>query len=102
VISETVSPAKVISTDRALVLPPIFAGDKYEAQIDQLEIVCLNGQCTVDLMKSLLDLVHKLNEDITYLKNDNFSLKLQLKELKESMVTQPTNVDHASAGSMFP
>jgi hypothetical protein len=67
VISEAVSPAEVISSDRALVLPPIFAGDKYEEQIVQLETIHLNGQCAVDLL-SLLDLVHKLNEDTTYLK----------------------------------
>jgi hypothetical protein len=62
-ISEAVSPAKVIS--------PVLDGDKYEVQIAQLEAIHLNGQCTADLLKSLLDLVHKLNEDITYLKNDN-------------------------------
>jgi hypothetical protein len=37
VISEAVSPAKVISPERALVWRSIFAGDKYEAQIVQLD-----------------------------------------------------------------
>jgi hypothetical protein len=69
----------------------------YEAQIVQLGTIRLNGQCAVNLLKSLLDVVHKLNEDITYLK---ILLELQLKELKESMVIQPKNVDHASGGSV--
>jgi hypothetical protein len=68
VIPEVVSPVKVISPDRALALSPLFDGDKYEAQIFQLETVHLNGQCAVDLIKTLLDLAHKLNEDVTHLK----------------------------------
>jgi hypothetical protein len=99
-ISEAASPVKVISPDRALELPPIFDGDKYEAQIVQLETSRLNGQCTVDVLTSLLDLVHKLSDDVTHLKNDNSSLKLELKELKESMATQHLNADHATAGSL--
>jgi hypothetical protein len=100
--SEASSPVKVISPNRALELPPIFDGDKYEAQLVQLETIRLNGQCAVDLLKLLFDLVHKLNEDVTHLKNDNTSLKLQLSELKESMGTQPRIIDHATAGSMSP
>jgi hypothetical protein len=96
------SPVKVISPARALELPPIFDGDKYEAQLVQLETIRLNEQCAVDLLKLLLDLVHKLNEDVTHLKNDNTYLKLQLSELKESMGTQPRIIDHATAGSMSP
>jgi DNA topoisomerase VI subunit A len=83
-ISEAVSTAKVIS--------PIFGGDKYETQIAQLETIRLNGQCAVDLLKSLLNLVHKLNGDITYIKNNNSSLKLQLKELKESVFSLRTAI----------
>jgi hypothetical protein len=104
VISEAASPVKVISPDRALVLPPkrISDGDKYEAQIVQHETIRLNEQCAVELLKSLLDLVHKRNEDVTHLKNNSSSLKLQLNELKEPMKIQPRNVDYSSAGSMSP
>jgi hypothetical protein len=68
VISEAVSPLEVTSPGGALVLPPISGGNKYEAQIVQLETIRLNGQCAVDLLKSLLDLVHELSEDVTRLK----------------------------------
>jgi hypothetical protein len=79
VAPKAVSPVKVISSDRALKLPPIFDGDKYEAQIVQLETIRLNGQCAVDILETLLGLVHKLTDDVTHLKNDNSSLKLELK-----------------------
>jgi hypothetical protein len=98
--TEDSSPVKVISPDRALELPPIFEGDKYEAQLVQLETIRLNGQCAVDLLKSLLDLVHKLNEDVMHLKNDNTSLKLQLNELKESVGPQPRIIAHATGRSL--
>jgi hypothetical protein len=40
---KAVSPTKGISPERALVLPPVFDGDKYESHIVQLETVRLHG-----------------------------------------------------------
>jgi hypothetical protein len=57
-------PTKVIFPEMALVLPPTFDGDKYEAQIVQLETIRLNGLNSVELLKSLLGLVNKLSEDV--------------------------------------
>jgi hypothetical protein len=74
-IVEGASPTKVISPERALVLPPIYDGDKYEAQLVQLETIRLNGLNAIDLLKSLLGLVNKLSEDVTQLKSDKASLK---------------------------
>jgi hypothetical protein len=61
-------PKKVISPERALALPPISDSDKYEAPSVQLETVCLNGVCAIDLIKSLIDTVNKLSDDVAQLK----------------------------------
>jgi hypothetical protein len=73
------APRKVVSPDRSLVLPPVFDSDKFEALSVQVETVCLNGVCTMDLIKSLINKVTNLSEEVDHLKNDNVSLKLQLK-----------------------
>ena len=99
-ISEAVSPLKIISPDRVLELPPIFEDGKYEASMVLLETIRLNSQSAVDILKTLLDLVHKLNDDVTHLKHDNSSLKLELKKCKELMVNPPMNVNYATTGSM--
>jgi hypothetical protein len=67
-ISAAVSPVKVIFPNRALELPPIFEGDKCEAQIVQLETIHLNWQCAVDILKTHLDLAYKLSDDVRHLK----------------------------------
>jgi hypothetical protein len=85
-----------------LVLPSVFDGDKYEAQIVQLETIRLNGLHTVDLIKSLLDLVNKLSEDVTQFKSDNASLKLQLTKSQQSLDIESINKDHSAAGSLPP
>jgi hypothetical protein len=71
--------------ERALVLPPVFDGDNYEAQIVQLETIRLNELHTVDLIKSLLD---KLSDDVTHLKSGNAHLRSQLFKLKHTVDTQ--------------
>jgi hypothetical protein len=48
-------PKKIVSPDRAFVLPPVFDTDKYEALSVQLETGRLNGVCTIDLIKTRLD-----------------------------------------------
>jgi hypothetical protein len=48
----------------------------------QLETVRLNGVCAVDLIKSLIDAVNKLSEDVTQLKSDKTALDIQVKDLQ--------------------
>ena len=72
------APRKVVSPERSLVLPPVFDSDKFEALSVQVETVRLNGVCTMDLIKSLINMVSNLSEEVDHLKNDNVSLKLQL------------------------
>jgi hypothetical protein len=86
----------VISPERALVLPPIPDGDKYEAQIVQLETIRLNGLSTVDLLKTLLGLVNKLSEDVIHPKSDNASLNT----LQKSVDIKSTITDNSTAGSL--
>jgi hypothetical protein len=54
-------PKKIILPERELVLPPVFDSNKYEVLSFQLETVHLNGIFTVNLIKTLLDTVHKLS-----------------------------------------
>jgi hypothetical protein len=95
------SPIKVISPERALVLSPIFDGDKYEVQIVQLETIRLNGLNSVEMLKSLLGLVNKLSE-VTQLKSDNASLKAQLNTLPKSVEDKSKISEHSTAGSLPP
>jgi hypothetical protein len=81
-------PKKIVSPERALVLPPVFDTDKFEALSVQLETVRLNGVCTITLIKTLLDTIHELSEDVDLLKSDNASLKSQINKLHEK-VDQP-------------
>jgi hypothetical protein len=71
-------PKKIVSPERALVLPPVFDTNKFEGLSVQLKTVRLNGVCTIDLIKTLLDTVHKQSEDVAVLKSDNASLKTQM------------------------
>jgi hypothetical protein len=41
----------------------------------QLEAVRLNGQCTIQPVESLVDMVSKLPKEVAHLKNDNMLLK---------------------------
>lgn len=66
-----------------LIGPPVLDNDKYEGLSVQLEAVLLNGVFTTVLMKTLLDIVHKLSEDIALLKGDNASLKSQVNKLHD-------------------
>jgi hypothetical protein len=50
-------------------------GTSMRRRFSQLETVCLNGLRTVDLVKSLLDLVNKLSKNSTHLTSDNAFLK---------------------------
>jgi hypothetical protein len=63
-------PKKIISRERALLLYPVFDSDKY---------VALNVQlCTIDLIKTLLDSLRELSEDVALLKSDNACLNPKL------------------------
>jgi hypothetical protein len=77
-------PKKVISPERALVLPPVSDSDKYESLSVQLQTVRLNGVCAIGLIKSIIDTVNKLSDDVAQLKSDNSALKLQLEGLQTS------------------
>jgi hypothetical protein len=67
-------PRKVVSPESSLVLPPVFESDKFEALSVQVDTVRLNGVCTMDLIKSLTEIVTKLCGEVDHLKNDNASL----------------------------
>ncbi|PNF34168.1 hypothetical protein B7P43_G18098 [Cryptotermes secundus] len=47
----------------------------------QLEAVRLNGECTMQMEKSLMDMVTKFRCEVQVLKSDNTALKLQLRDL---------------------
>jgi aspartyl/asparaginyl beta-hydroxylase (cupin superfamily) len=61
---------KIASPDRALLFPPVFNSDEYEALSVQLETFPLNGVYTIDLITFLSDAVLKLSDDVTHLKSD--------------------------------
>jgi hypothetical protein len=79
---------KISSHERALDLSQVFDNDKYEALSFQIATVSLNGVCAIDLMKSMLNTVHKLSEDVAVLKSNNISLKSQINKLHKK-VCQP-------------
>jgi hypothetical protein len=79
---------KIVSPERTLLLSPIFDSNKYEALSVHLETVSLNGICTIGLIKSMLNTVHKLSEDVAVLKSGNALLKSKINELHEK-VFQP-------------
>jgi hypothetical protein len=94
-------PKKVISPERALVLPSATDADKYEAICVQLEMVRLNGACTFYLIQSLVTTVNKLSDDVTQLKSDNLALKLQVQDL-QGLVVELTKVSKQQPqGSSF-
>lgn len=67
-------------------MPTVFDSDKYEELSVQVETVRLNGFCTVDLMKLLLDTAHKIYEDVALLKSNNASLKSLFNKFHENWV----------------
>jgi YesN/AraC family two-component response regulator len=56
---------------------------------NQLEAVRLNGQCTIQLMESLVDMVSNLTKEVTHLKQDNSLLKQELKNVHQVIVASP-------------
>jgi hypothetical protein len=56
----------------------------------QLEAVRLNGVCTMEMVKSLMDMVTKLSCEVRVLKSDNIALKLQLQDLRQSHTPPPS------------
>jgi hypothetical protein len=55
----------------------------------QLEAVRLNGVCTMEMVKFLMEMVTKLSCEIQLLKNDNTDLKSQLRDLQLSNALPP-------------
>jgi hypothetical protein len=79
-------PKKIVPPESALFLPPVFDGDKYEVLSAHLKTVLLNGFCTINLMKSLLDTVHILSEDVPILKVTVPFLSLKLINCMKQLV----------------
>jgi hypothetical protein len=65
----------------------------------QLEAVRLNGQCTIQLVESLRDMVSKLTKEITHLKNDNMLLKREIKNLHSLIDASPSPLLSTFLGS---
>jgi hypothetical protein len=84
-------PKKVVSTERSVVLPPVFESNLRHSAV-QVEIVRINGVCTMDLIKSLIGMVRKLCGEVGHLKHDNACLKEQLKNLQDAI--QARNLGH--------
>jgi hypothetical protein len=53
-----------------------------------METVSLNGICTIDLVKTMLDTVYKLSQDVGLPISDNASLKTKVSKLHDK-VCQP-------------
>jgi hypothetical protein len=85
---------------RGHILPPGFHSDKYEALSVQLETVHFKGVCRMGHIKSLLDTVHNLSENIARLISDNASLKSQISKLYEKVDQSqgPTVLQSRSTG----
>jgi hypothetical protein len=89
-------PKKIVSPERASVLPVVFDSDKYEAVSIQLETLRLSGVCTTDLIKSLLDTVHKLSEDVTILQKTMPNLNPRLINYMAKLVNIKENCPEES------
>jgi hypothetical protein len=62
----------------------------------QLEAVRLNGVCTIEMVKSLLEMVTKLSLEVQQLKGDNTALNLQLRDLRQ-IYASPTYISTEAA-----
>jgi hypothetical protein len=62
-------PTKIASLCTTLALPVSIDSGKCEGLYVCLRDSSLNGACVLDLIKSLLDAVNKLSEDVTQLKS---------------------------------
>jgi ABC-type branched-subunit amino acid transport system ATPase component len=60
---------------------PVLDNDEYEGLSVQLETVRLNGVCTIILINTRLDTVHKVSENVAVLKSDNASFKSKINEV---------------------
>jgi hypothetical protein len=56
---------------------------------NQLEAVCLNGQCTIELIESLVDIVSSLTKEVTHLKQDNALPKQEIRNLHKFIEASP-------------
>jgi hypothetical protein len=57
--------------------------------IEQLGAVRLNGICTMNMVKSLVAMVSKLSSEVQQLRNDNETLKIQLRDLHQAPSHMP-------------
>jgi hypothetical protein len=100
----------VIGSDRALVINntkkalstgmdrPVSPVSDKDFLNGQLEAVRLNGVCTMEMVKSLLEMVTKLSLEVQELKGDNTALKLQLRDLRQ-IYASPTYISTEAASS---
>ncbi|XP_033608317.1 uncharacterized protein LOC117282512 [Cryptotermes secundus] len=56
---------------------------------NQLEAIRHNGQCTVQLIESLVDMVTNLAKEVAHLKNDNLLLKEEIRNLHSHVEASP-------------
>ncbi|PNF33116.1 hypothetical protein B7P43_G15514 [Cryptotermes secundus] len=61
----------------------------------QLEAVRLDGECTMEMVKSLMDMVTKLSCEVQVLKSDNTDLKIQLRDLRQFHTPLPSTSSEA-------
>jgi hypothetical protein len=64
----------------------------------QLEVLRLNGVCTMEMVKSLMEMVTKLRCEVQVLKSDNTALKLQLQDLRQ-ILTPPSSISTEALSS---
>ena len=77
------------------------AGDN-DSLSRQLEAVRLNGECTMEMVKSLMDMVTKLSCEVQVLKSDNTALKLQLRDLRQFHTPPPSTSSAALSSTRDP
>jgi hypothetical protein len=92
-------PKKVICPERTLALPPGIDTD--EVLCVQLETVRPISVCAIDLIKSLIDAVNKLNDDVTQVKSDNLALKNQIQVLQDSAYDHSRPPRQQPHGSLY-
>jgi hypothetical protein len=94
-------PKKVICPERTLALPPGIDADEYEVLCVQLDTVRPNSVCAIDLIKSLIDAVNKLSDDVTQVKSDNLALKNQIQVLQDSAYDHSRPPRQQPHGSLY-
>jgi hypothetical protein len=78
---------KILSSGTDCSASPVRDNDSLS---QQLEAVRLTGVCTMEMVKSLIDMVTKLSCEVQELKRYNTALKLQLRDLHQFHIPTPS------------